>query len=193
MGVVAFDGVPIGYSDGSCPQSRSLGKPHLSVPPAGRVEFVLNGPPEGVKAALITQAVETGPVYDNDSPPPPGPSNAQTASDDDNTPARTLATIVRLPFLRAPETASELPGPAAPEKSVASSTDAGTSPAPLSTVTPSPAAQILFFRESCQDPKDPNSPTIFYITEEGQEPTAYDPGFDRAQCYAYTREMWKTG
>lgn len=176
MGVVGFDGVPIGYSDGT-PRNHILWESHIFVPPAGRVEFVLNGPPEGVKAALITQAVETGPVYDNDSPPPPGPSGAQIASDDDNTPARTLAMIATSSALSSgePETATKLPGPAAPEKSSLLQQTPAQTPAPLSTVNPV-RQRKFYFSEKVQDPKVPNGSTIFYITEEGQGPAAYDPG-----------------
>ena len=175
MGVVGFDGVPIGYSDGTA-RNHILWESHIFVPPAGRVEFVLNGPPEGVKAALITQAVETGPVYDNDSPPPPGPSGAQIASDDDNTPARTLAMIATSSALSSgePETATKLPGLAAPEKSSLLQQTPAQTPAPLSTVNPV-RQRKFYFSEKVQDPKVPNGSTIFYITEEGQGPAAYDP------------------
>ncbi len=60
LGVVALDGVPIGYADGGS-RNRILWESHVFLPPAGRAEFVLNGPPDGVKAALMAQAVETGP------------------------------------------------------------------------------------------------------------------------------------
>jgi FtsP/CotA-like multicopper oxidase with cupredoxin domain len=33
----------------------------------------------------------------------------------------------------------------------------------------------LYFSESLQDPKDPNSPTTFYVTVEGQQPVPFDP------------------
>lgn len=165
LGVVALDGVPVGYADGSS-RNRVLWESHIFLPPAGRAEFVLNGPPEGVKASLNTQAVETGPVYDNDSPPPIAPGNAQT-SDDDYTPARTLALIVA--SSAASESASRLPGPAASPAAL----DPPAFP-PLSGVTPI-RQRKFYFSEKLPDPKDPNSPTIFYITEEGKTPTAYDP------------------
>lgn len=173
MGVVALDGVPIGYADGSA-RNRVLWESHIFLPPAGRAEFVFNGPPEGVKAALVTQAVETGPVYDNDSPPPPGTVSGQTAGDDDNTPARTLATIVS--SSTAPEAPSRLPGLVA---ALAPSSPAHPAPeqhaiALLSAVTPT-RQRNFYFSEKVRDPRDPNSPTIFYITEEGKTPAAYDP------------------
>jgi FtsP/CotA-like multicopper oxidase with cupredoxin domain len=33
----------------------------------------------------------------------------------------------------------------------------------------------LYFSEKLQDPKDPNSPTAFYLTVEGQTPAVFDP------------------
>jgi FtsP/CotA-like multicopper oxidase with cupredoxin domain len=44
----------------------------------------------------------------------------------------------------------------------------------LSTVAPT-RSRKFYFSEKVQDPKDPNSSTIFFITEEGKIPTAYDP------------------
>jgi len=33
----------------------------------------------------------------------------------------------------------------------------------------------LYFSETLQDPKDPNSPTTFYITADGEKPVLFDP------------------
>ena len=33
----------------------------------------------------------------------------------------------------------------------------------------------LYFSEALTDPKDPNSPTIFYLTVDGQKPKPFDP------------------
>ncbi len=170
LGVVGLDGIPIGFADGSA-RNRILWESHLSLPPAGRVEFVFNGPPEGAKAALLTQAVETGPVNDNDSPPPPGSTPVQNSAggDDDNTPARTLATIVS--SSNAPELGSVLPG------SVSQADSPSLAPltlTPLSAVTPI-RQRKFYFSEKVIDAKDPNSPTIFYITEEGKVPAPFDP------------------
>ncbi len=46
--VVALDGVPIHNKD--LPQIHSIRLNHLGVPPGGRIEFVLEGPPAGSKA-----------------------------------------------------------------------------------------------------------------------------------------------
>jgi len=44
----------------------------------------------------------------------------------------------------------------------------------LGSVTPV-RTRTLYFSETLQDPKDPNSPTTFYITAEGQQPMPFDP------------------
>jgi FtsP/CotA-like multicopper oxidase with cupredoxin domain len=121
---------------------------HLGVPPGGRVEFIAKAPPDGVAASLANRTVNTGPGGEND-------------------PNRPLATVVTL--RDAPEPASVLPG----------------SPEPLSApalpwlgdVTPT-RTRKLFFSEKLEDPNDPNSPTTFYITLDGQTPTPFDPNSD---------------
>lgn len=168
LGVIALDGVPIGYEDGR-PRNRVLWESHVALPPAGRAEFVVNGPAEGVSAILATQAIVTGPVTGPNAPPAitPTPSANSTdivGGDDDNSPPRALASIVT--SANTPELPSALP----------------TSPVPLPSPSLSPLASVkpvrerkLYFSEELQDPKDPNSATIFYITEEGKTPKAFDP------------------
>lgn len=64
--VVALDGVPIGSQDGSG-RGRSITRSHLLVPPAGRAEFIVTGPSSQVEdARLVTMAVDTGPLGDDD-------------------------------------------------------------------------------------------------------------------------------
>src|ERR1700761_5653507 len=62
--VVALDGVPIH------PKEAGLNKfillTHLGIPPGGRIEFVMHGPPEGIKAELVTRSVNTGAMGEND-------------------------------------------------------------------------------------------------------------------------------
>ncbi len=183
LGVIGLDGVPVGYADGSS-RNRVLWESHIFLPPAGRAEFVLNGPPAGTQAALVAQAVETGPIYDNDSSPPPSSNHPQSSDDDDNTPARTLVVIV--PSATAAEPGSRLPGPTASldqtgEKQIGQEKPAPShallnqpAPAPLSSVTPT-RQRKFYFSERMQDPSNPRSSTIFYITEEGQTPAPYDP------------------
>jgi FtsP/CotA-like multicopper oxidase with cupredoxin domain len=169
LGVIAFDGVPIGYEDGS-PRNHVLWASHIALPPAGRAEFVVNGPPEGVQANLVTQAVLTGPVTDKGAsqrtlavnPGTGSPSNSE-GGDDDNSPPRPLATIATSSTAPEPPSAlspsaTPLPGPRLP---------------PLANVQPV-RERKLYFSEEAQDPADPNGATIFYITEEGKTPKAFD-------------------
>ena len=118
---------------------------HIGIPPGGRVEFIAQAPPEGVTATLITRTVNTGPGGEND-------------------PNRPLATIVT--SNDAQEPASTLP---------TSSQSLGNSPFPwLGDLTPV-RTRKLYFSEKLADPNDPNSPTTFFITVDGQTPAAFDP------------------
>jgi len=164
LGVVALDGVPIGYADGGS-RNRILWESHVFLSPAGRAEFVLNGPPAGMKAALMAQAVETGPTNDSDSRHATVPAKPQNPVDDDNTPSRTLVNIVS--YVSAPEVVTKLPMQPTVQPDTPSAR-------PLSTITPT-RQRKLYFSEKVPDPGGPNSPTVFYITEDGKIPTAYDP------------------
>jgi len=62
--VVALDGMPFAYHDPSTPK-RSM--KHVLVPPAGRVEAIVTGPPAGSHATLRSDCFDTGP--DGDSNP----------------------------------------------------------------------------------------------------------------------------
>jgi FtsP/CotA-like multicopper oxidase with cupredoxin domain len=143
IAVVALDGVPLGENGN--PRNAMLRVSHVVVPPGGRVEFVVDGPPVGVNAALVTRGVDTGPAGEND-------------------PLRALATIVTT--ANAPEPRSSLsanPAPLAPQDSVW-----------LGKATPV-RQRKLYFSEKTENPNDPNSPPTFYITVEGQTPEAFDP------------------
>jgi FtsP/CotA-like multicopper oxidase with cupredoxin domain len=61
MEVIALDGVPLAYH---APGHRSRQVAHLLLPPAGRVEFIVTGPPQGTRLALRTLCVDTGPDGD---------------------------------------------------------------------------------------------------------------------------------
>ena len=143
LGIVALDGAPTTESgDGA---KAHLRVSHTVVPPGGRVEFVLNGPPAGVAASLVTRGVDTGPMGEND-------------------PLRALATIVA--SAEAPQPRSALasnPAPLVPAKTEW-----------LGNVAPV-RQRKLYFSEKQQDPHDPNSPTTFYVTVEGQTPAPFDP------------------
>ncbi|HTS38638.1 MAG TPA: multicopper oxidase domain-containing protein [Candidatus Solibacter sp.] len=120
-------------------------KGHLLIPPAGRVEFIAKGPKPGMRASLVTRTVDSGPMGEND-------------------PTRPLATIV------AAEDAAE------PQSQLASSPAQLTTQriAPLGEATPAHTRK-LYFSETPQDPKDPNSPTTFYLTVDGNTPAVFDP------------------
>ncbi|MGD0956458.1 MAG: multicopper oxidase domain-containing protein [Candidatus Acidiferrales bacterium] len=143
LGVVSLDGNPI--NENGMAGNRIVWESHILLPPAGRVEFVVKGPPVGQKASLVTRTVDTGPAGEND-------------------PTRPLATIVAAPEASAPKaTLASSPAPLARPSS-----------AWLGDVTPV-RTRKLYFSEKPRNPNDPNSPTDFYITVEGQEPALFDP------------------
>ena len=124
---------------------RIVWQSHALVPPAGRVEFVVKAPPPDRKASFVTRTVDTGPAGEND-------------------PTRPLATLVStadaaIPHSHLASSPQPLPPAAVPW---------------LGTVTPV-RTRRLYFSEQPHDPKDPNSPTDFFITVEGQTPKLFDP------------------
>ncbi|MGO8793037.1 MAG: multicopper oxidase family protein [Terriglobia bacterium] len=144
LGVVSLDGIPI--NENGMSGNRIVWESHILLPPAGRVEFIVKGPPLGVSASFVTRVVDTGPAGEND-------------------PTRPLATIVATPD--APEPTRKLaaaPTPLPPPNSVW-----------LGDVRPV-GERKLYFSEKAQDPNNPASPTVFYITVEGQTPAPFDPG-----------------
>jgi FtsP/CotA-like multicopper oxidase with cupredoxin domain len=155
LGIVALDGVPV---------THLIWQSDIPIPAGGRAEFIVNGPPENIPATLVTLGVETAPFVDGeDALPAPGTTNANAVpDDDDNTPPRPLATIIATTAAVEP---SRLP----------------LSSAPMNPLDP-PITNIkairqrkLYFSEKVLDPKHPSTSTIFYITEEGQTPAAYNP------------------
>jgi suppressor of ftsI len=62
--VVALDGMPLAYHD---PSVRKRSMSHVLVPPAGRVEAIITGPPADSHAALRSRCFDSGP--DGDSNP----------------------------------------------------------------------------------------------------------------------------
>jgi FtsP/CotA-like multicopper oxidase with cupredoxin domain len=143
LGLVAIDGVPMhgaGDTDAAITWVN-----HLGVPPGGRVEFIVTGPPPGVPALLVTRTVDTGQGGEND------PNRALVsivASTDAPEPRSTL-----------PVAHEPLPAPVRPW---------------LGSVAPV-RVRKLYFSEKLEDPSDPNSATSFYITVDGQAPVAFDP------------------
>jgi FtsP/CotA-like multicopper oxidase with cupredoxin domain len=118
---------------------------HIGVPPGARVEFIVTGPSAGVSGLFVTRTVDTGRGGEND-------------------PNRTLAMITAA--ADAPEPRSILPAASEPLPPAALSW--------LGNVTPV-RVRRLYFSEKLEDPNNPNSATTFYITVEGQTPTAFDP------------------
>src|SRR5262249_20344729 len=104
-----------------------------------------SGPPEGVTGLLVTRTVDTGPGGEND-------------------PNRTLAKISVSPD--APEPRARLD---ASPKSLPPPSDS-----PLGTVTPI-RTRHLYFSETQLNPDDPNSPTAFFLTVDGEKPAVFDP------------------
>jgi FtsP/CotA-like multicopper oxidase with cupredoxin domain len=142
--VVGLDGVPTGSQDGGR-RGRIVTMKHILVPPAGRAEFIVAGPPPGVqKAELVTRNVDTGPLGDFD-------------------PERPLAILRRSD---APQTLAALESPTTP---IGSQRFEGLNNAKVT------AERKLYFSEVVSDPSDPASPTNFFITVDGATPVLFDP------------------
>lgn len=63
--VVGIDAVPVNSQDGTQP-GNLIPVTHFRLPPAARVEFIVNAPASGVKVAqLFTQNINSGPLGDN--------------------------------------------------------------------------------------------------------------------------------
>jgi FtsP/CotA-like multicopper oxidase with cupredoxin domain len=143
VGLVAIDGVPMNAPFGKSPPITWVD--HIGVPPGARAEFVVDGPPAGAPALLVTRTVDTGQGGEND-------------------PNRALAAIVAT--ADAPEPSSKLP---AVSKPLSPPTAAW-----LGDVEPV-RVRRFYLSEKLSDPKDPNSATEFFITEDGKTPAPFDP------------------
>jgi FtsP/CotA-like multicopper oxidase with cupredoxin domain len=143
IGVVAVDGVPLTTSGpaGQATQWRDS----VVISPGARVEFIIDAPPAGVPAMLVTRTVNTGQGGEND-------------------PNRVLLSIVATPDAAAPQ--STLPSSAGPLPPAALPW--------LGSVTPT-RVRKLYFSENLQDPRNPNSAPKFYLTVDGQTPATFDP------------------
>jgi FtsP/CotA-like multicopper oxidase with cupredoxin domain len=141
--IVALDGVPVNASGVS--KDVLEGQTHIGIPPGGRAEFMVDGPPAGVTGLFVTRTVDTGSGGEND-------------------PNRALAVIVSSPAATEPHSRLAL----SPEPLPAASLPW------LGSVAPTHVRR-LYFSEKLLDPNDPNSATTFFITVDGQTPTAFDP------------------
>ena len=112
------------------------------------VEFIVEGPPLDVPALLVTRAVDTGPAGEND------PNRALVAI--------SAATDAPEPQAALPSHAEPLPPPVQPW---------------TGDVTPV-RVRKLFFSEQQQNPNDPNSPTAFFLTVDGETPKSFDSQSD---------------
>ena len=166
LGLVALDGIPIGYDEHDSGE-RVIWSNHVVLPPAGRAEFIVTTPALGLDAKLITHAVERGPMFDPDRLGPPGSSGVTPtgqADQDDNDPARPLATIRS--SATAPELISSLlMSPGVLRNSIAISL-ASTKPVRI---------RKFYFSEALVDLKNPRGAINFYITEEGHKPKVFNP------------------
>jgi FtsP/CotA-like multicopper oxidase with cupredoxin domain len=143
LGIVALDGVPIN-TDGVTKNVLN-GQNHIGIPPGGRAEFIVEGPPVGVSGLLVTHTVDTGAGGEND-------------------PNRALAILIASPD--APEPHSRLASSPAPLPPSAVPWIGNVLPV---------RTRRLYFSEKLLDPNDPNSATTFFITEDGKTPAAFDP------------------
>ena len=123
---------------------------HIGVPPGARVEFIVKSPPLGVPALFVTRAVDTGPAGEND-------------------PNRALIAITAA--ADAPEPRSALPSRAEPWPTPVRRWIGDVAPVRV---------RKLFFSERPENPSDPNSPTTFFLTNDGETPKSFDPQSDVA-------------
>ena len=126
----------------------------MLLPPGSRVEFVVTTPALGQNAQLVTQYVNTGPDGDYD-------------------PTRPIANIV-----------ASASAPALPVLPLVKSVTSATAKAKLRRFSGLQQAaanstipqRTLYFSEQLLDPTNPNSPTNFYITQDGITPETYTMG-----------------
>jgi FtsP/CotA-like multicopper oxidase with cupredoxin domain len=165
MGLVSLDGVPLSY-EGNEKSDQVQWRQDIPLPPGGRAEFLFDSPAQGGEAQLLTSGVDTVPFQGEDEPNFAAPANGASPipDNDDSTPPRWIAKIVST--TDAPEPTSIIP-PASPHVE-------GRTLPPLNSVRPV-RERKLYFSEKVLDRKHPLTSTVFYITEEGQVPAAFDP------------------
>jgi FtsP/CotA-like multicopper oxidase with cupredoxin domain len=161
LGIVALDGVPLHYGEPGA-ATYAPEQTHVFLPPASRAEFIIHGPPPGISGHLVTNYVFRG--ASDDDKPVAAKSTTQPALRvglDDVDSARPLASIIPAEVKSEDliHTASVAPAPP---------------PVSLSSVRPA-HKRTLYFSEKLVNPADPNSATLFFITEEGHQPAVFDP------------------
>ena len=118
----------------------------ILLPPGSRAEFVVTTPKTSDQAQLITQNWDTGPDGDFD-------------------PTRPIANIESQSGIENAAAVKQLPSHAVRTRVTRFAALAAANPV---------AQRNLYFSEVLQDPANPNSPTNFFITEEGQQPELFD-------------------
>jgi FtsP/CotA-like multicopper oxidase with cupredoxin domain len=146
IGIVGLDGVPLQFQGSPSPPVQWVN--HIGLPPGSRAEFIVEGPPAGVPALLVTRAVDTGPAGEND------PNRALVAI--------TAAADASEPQAALPARAEPMPWP---------------NRRWVGDVAPV-RVRKLFFSEQQENPNDPNSPTKFFLTIDGGTPKPFDPQSD---------------
>ena len=155
IGAASLDGAPVNLvgnghgasNSGGIDKNGIVWRSHIELPPGGRADLLVQGPPAGVYGNLITHAVDTGPAGEND-------------------PVRPLANIIAKE--NAPEPRSILPA--------GISAGSLPRPEAVWLGNAKPArVRRLYFSERPSDPANSNSPTVFMLTIDGQHPAPYDP------------------
>ncbi len=148
LGLVAMDGVPLGYPSllNEAAQESAPPQTHLGLPPGARAEFIVTGPGKGEIGLLVTRTVDTGPGGEND-------------------PNRMLAKIVATPNAAEPR--------AVDSDEAKAVTSAAPAEAWLGSVAPVKVRR-LYFSEKLTNPNDATSAVEFYLTVDGQEPKMFD-------------------
>ena len=124
---------------------KSVLMTHILLAPAARAEFVVTTPSVVIHNAVFRTR------------------NIETGPDGDNDPARPLIAL---------ETSAGAPPP--PTMPLVSARPPLGLFAGLEQCKPA-RTRTLYFSEVLSDPTDPNSPTDFYITVDGQTPALFDP------------------
>ena len=137
--------------DGVPVTGGSIQEGSVLLPPGSRAEIVVTTPAVGQTAQLVTSYVNTGPDGDYD-------------------PARPIANIV------ASTSAPALPVLPSVAKVSAATTKATTRRFSALAQTTPVAQRTLYFSEQLEDPTNPNSPTTFFITQDGMTPIAFTMG-----------------
>ncbi|MGA2409475.1 MAG: multicopper oxidase domain-containing protein [Candidatus Binataceae bacterium] len=162
--IVALDGVPTGSQDGTR-HGKIVTKTDILLPPAARAEFIVTAPKKGVQSAILsTQNIDTGPDGDDD------PTRPIAAIE---TPFTTASSARPQAFAEASADVDKITEalPAIPAQLAAPNPQRFEG---LAAARPS-ATRVLYFSEVLSDPNNPNSPTNFYITVDGDTPTLFDP------------------